>query len=134
MLHNIIFLNALTTENLVFFQTNKDDETFKVMYCKDKIYAGAREFSFEQLRAARMMAKIADGRTWSSLYPQAKSSNVQFKVMYPKSEVYPFDASERPYDEILLNRYYARKEKRHLQAAAQVSSVRAQVDVILQSL
>lgn len=81
------------------------------MYCKDKIYAGAREFSFEQLRAARMMAKLV-GQPWSSLYPESKNAGVQFKVMYPKNEVYPFDSGERPYEEILLKRYFERKEKR----------------------
>lgn len=90
------------------------------MYCKDKIYAGAKEFSFEQLRAARMLAKIA-GAPWSTLYPTPKDGNVQFKVMYPKQEVYPFDSGEQPYDKILLKRYYDRKEKQIIKAPSSVS-------------
>ena len=81
------------------------------MYCKDKIYAGAKEFSFEQLRAARMFARL-NGRPWSSLYPQQQTNKTQFKVMYPKSEVYPLDSGERPYEEVLLKRYFACKEKK----------------------
>jgi hypothetical protein len=81
------------------------------MYCKDKIYAGAKEFSFEQLRSARMFARLA-GRPWSSLYPTEQcQEEKQFKVMYPKNEVYTFDG-ERPLDEVLLKRYLASKKAR----------------------
>ena len=34
----------------------KDDNT-KPMYCKDKIYCGAEEYSFEELRAVRWLKK-----------------------------------------------------------------------------
>lgn len=82
------------------------------MYCKDKIYAGAREFSFEQLRAARMLSKL-NGRPWSSLYPEQENQDEKkFKVMYPKHEVYTFDLGERPLDEVLLKRYFKHKKSR----------------------
>ena len=37
-------------------EPTKDDNT-KPMYCKDKIYCGADEYSFEELRAVRWLKK-----------------------------------------------------------------------------
>ena len=85
---------------------NAEGQKTKVMYCKEKIYAGTEEFSFEELRAARIFAKIREGKY---LPPQdieiRTESNVRY--MYPKKEVYSFDG-EFQYEEILARRYYAR--------------------------
>ena len=77
------------------------------MYCKDKIYAGTEEFSFEELRAARIFAKIREG-TYQPPEIEKEPGNVRY--MYPKKEVYSFEG-EFQYEEILARRYFARPKK-----------------------
>lgn len=77
------------------------------MYCKEKIYAGTEEFSFEELRAARIFAKIRVG-TYQP--PDAGTQPENVRYMYPKKEVYSFDG-EFQYEEILAQRYLARQNR-----------------------
>ena len=90
------------------------------MYCKEKIYSGTEEYSFEELRAARMFSRLA-GRPWSALYPLQEPEN-KFKVMYPKKQVYTFEG-ELQLDEVLLKRYFERK-KIQREAAQALAAVR----------
>ena len=75
------------------------------MYCKEKIYAGTQEFSFEELRAARIFSKIRDG-TYPPPVFEKQPENVRY--MYPKKEVYSLLEGEFQYEEILARRYFAR--------------------------
>ena len=82
------------------------------MYCKDKIYTGTEEFSFEELRAARIFAFLRETGKCNverSLQEDVKHTN--FKVMYPKNEVYSF-YGENQLEEVCLKRYYAYKESK----------------------
>ena len=78
------------------------------MYCKEKIYAGTQEFSFEEIRAARMLAKIKAGRY---VPPVIEKPPDNFRYMYPKKEVYSLIHGEFQYEEILARRYFARLKK-----------------------
>ena len=78
------------------------------MYCKEKIYAGTQEFSFEELRAARIFSKIRDG-TYTPPVIEKQPENVRY--MYPKKEVYSLLEGEFQYEEILARRYFARLKK-----------------------
>ena len=78
------------------------------MYCKDKIYAGTEEFSFEELRAARLFQKMREG-TYPPPVPEPPPEN-NVRYMYPKKEVYSFDG-EFQYEEILAKRWLARQKK-----------------------
>lgn len=78
------------------------------MYCKEKIYAGTAEFSFEELRAARLSQKIREGKYQYPVPEPQPDNNVRY--MYPKREVYSFDG-EFQYEEILARRYLARRKK-----------------------
>lgn len=78
------------------------------MYCKEKIYAGTEEFSFEELRAARIFSKIREGTYKPADVKQEQQQNV--RCMYPKREVYSFEG-EFHYEEILARRYLARRKK-----------------------
>lgn len=75
------------------------------MYCKEKIYAGTQEFSFEELRAARIFSKIRDG-TYTPPVIDKRPDN--FRYMYPKKEVYSLTEGELQYEEILARRYFVR--------------------------
>ena len=75
------------------------------MYCKEKIYAGTQEFSFEELRAARIFSKIRDG-TYTPPLIEKQPENCRY--MYPKKEVYSLTEGEFQYEEILARRYFAR--------------------------
>lgn len=90
------------------------------MYCKEKIYAGTQEFSFEELRAARIFSKIRDG-TYIPPVIEKQPENVRY--MYPKKEVYSLIEGEFQYEEILARRYFARLKKQgtrtNLQQVAQ---------------
>lgn len=79
------------------------------MYCKDKVYAGTEEFSFEELRAARIVAALATGKCTKKTPQQEEVKQTNFKVMYPKNEVYSF-YGERQLEEVCLERYFAYKE------------------------
>lgn len=46
------------------------DPKFKVMYCKERIYAGAVEYSFEEWRAARWRQKQAAGLAEAARKPR----------------------------------------------------------------
>ena len=78
------------------------------MYCKEKIYAGTQEFSFEELHAARIFAKIRDG-TYVPPVIEKPPENVRY--MYPKKEVYSLIDGEFQYEEILARRYFGRLKK-----------------------
>lgn len=78
------------------------------MYCKEKIYAGTQEFSFEELRAARLFSKIRDG-TYKPPIIEKQPENVRY--MYPKKEVYSLLEGEFQYEEILARRYFARLKR-----------------------
>lgn len=78
------------------------------MYCKEKIYAGTAEFSFEEIRAARIFSKIREGTYKPADVKQEQQQNV--RNMYPKREVYSFEG-EFQYEEILARRYLARRKK-----------------------
>ena len=78
------------------------------MYCKEKIYAGTQEFSFEELRAARIFSKIRDG-TYAPPVIEKRPENVRY--MYPKKEIYSLLEGEFQYEEILARRYFARLKK-----------------------
>ena len=84
--------------------TQTEDQTTRVMYCKEKIYAGTEEFSFEELRAARIFQKMKEGTHIPRDTP-VPSQNVRY--MYPKKEVYSFEG-EFQYEEILARRYSSR--------------------------
>lgn len=92
------------------------------MYCKEKIYAGTQEFSFEELRAARIFSKIRDG-TYTPPVIDKQPENVRY--MYPKREVYSLLEGEFQYEEILTRRYFARLKTQgtstnlHVQQGAQ---------------
>lgn len=73
------------------------------MYCKEKIYAGTQEFSFEELRAARFFAKIREG---VYVPPAIERQQENVRYMYPKSEVYSLIDGESQYEEILARRYF----------------------------
>lgn len=75
------------------------------MYCKEKIYAGTQEFSFEELRAARFFAKIREGMY---VPPAIERQPDNVRYMYPKKEVYSLIDGESQYEEILARRYFAR--------------------------
>ncbi|KAL9952708.1 hypothetical protein ACROYT_G040000 [Oculina patagonica] len=87
---------------------NAEGQKCKVMYCKEKIYAGTEEFSFEELRAARIFAKIKEG-TYAPPVIERQPDNVRY--MYPKKEVYSLIDGEFQYEEILARRYFARLKK-----------------------
>ena len=74
------------------------------MCCKEKIYAGTQEFSFEELRAARIFARIREG-TYAAPVIEKPPGNVRY--MYPKKEVYDLIHGEFQYEEILARRYFA---------------------------
>ena len=88
------------------------------MYCKEKIFAGTEEFSFEELRAARIFSKIREGTYKPADVKQEQQQNVRY--MYPKREVYSFEG-EFQYEEILARRYLARRKK-YLKAVNQSDS------------
>ena len=90
------------------------------MYCKDKIYAGTEEFSFEELRAARIFAKIREGTYVPVCIEKEPENNVRY--MYPKKDVYSFDG-EFQYEEILARRYLARPKKRRVSSNQVVHSI-----------
>ena len=77
------------------------------MYCKEKIYAGTEEFSFEELRAARLFQKMREG-TYPPPVTEPPPENVRY--MYPKREVYSFDG-EFQYEEILAKRWLTHRKK-----------------------
>ena len=87
---------------------NLEGQKTRVMYCKEKIYAGTAEFSFEELRAARVFAKRREGKYQPPVTEPQPENNVRY--MYPKKEVYSFDG-EFQYEEILARRYLARRKK-----------------------
>ena len=89
------------------------------MYCKEKIYAGTQEFSFEELHAARLFSKIRDG-TYKLPIIEKQPENVRY--MYPKKEVYSLLEGEFQYEEILARRYFAGlKRQRTLRNPQQVA-------------
>ena len=94
------------------------------MYCKDKIYAGTDEFSFEELRAARIFARLREtGKSKQEVTSQEETKQTNFRVMYPKNEVYSF-YGEFQLEEICLKRYYAYKEKKRQAEAIAVETVK----------
>ncbi|XP_022798611.1 mitotic checkpoint serine/threonine-protein kinase BUB1-like isoform X2 [Stylophora pistillata] len=88
---------------------NAEGQKSKVMYCKEKIYAGTQEFSFEELRAARILARIREG-TYRA--PVIERPRTDVRYMYPKKEVYDLIRGEFQYEEILARRHFARQENR----------------------
>ena len=78
------------------------------MYCKEKIYTGTEEFSFEELRSARIFAQIRAGTYVKPVEEDQPANNVRY--MYPKKEVYSFDG-EFQWEEILAKRYFARLQR-----------------------
>lgn len=86
---------------------NAEGQKSKVMYCKEKIYAGTQEFSFEELRAARIFAGVREG-TFRAPAIERPPTNVRY--MYPKKEIYDLIRGEFQYEEILARRYYARQK------------------------
>ena len=93
---------------LYFLQPeNAEGQKSKVMYCKEKIYAGTQEFSFEELRAARIFARVREG-TFRAPAIERPPTNVRY--MYPKKEIYDLIRGEFQYEEILARRYYARQK------------------------
>lgn len=89
------------------------------MYCKEKIYAGTEEFSFEELRAARIFAKIKEG---TYIPPVIERQPDTLRYMYPKKEVYSLIDGEFQYEEILARRYFARLKKQGTSRNTQNSS------------
>ena len=89
------------------------------MYCKEKIYAGTQEFSFEELRAARIFARIREG-TYAAPDIEKPPGNVRY--MYPKKEVYDLIHGEFQYEEILARRYFARLKNKETSRNSQKMS------------
>lgn len=110
-------------EVFIFVQT--EDQTTRVMYCKEKIYAGTEEFSFEELRAARIFQKIKEGTHITQDTP-VPPQNVRY--MYPKKEVYSFEG-EFQYEEILARRYSSRLKEQDvsIRHASQENFVQAKI-------
>lgn len=110
------------TEALRNKTENTEGQATRVMYCKEKIYAGTEEFSFEELRAARIFQKIREGTYNAPDKLNLPQNNLRY--MYPKKEVYSFDG-EFQYEEILARRYYARLKKQDVSVghASQENSV-----------
>ena len=97
---------------------NAEIDTTRVMYCKEHVYAKEQEWSFEELRAARIFSKIREGTYKPADVKQEQQQNV--RCMYPKKEVYSLDG-EFQYEEILARRYLARR-KEYLIAVNQLDS------------
>ena len=85
-----------------------DPPNVKVMYDKSKVYAGAEEFQFEEILAAKYMAMLKQGLP---LPKHEQNRTVQpernERVMYPKNKVYAYEGEFQP-EELMARLYYER--------------------------
>ena len=84
------------------------------MYDKSKVYAGAEEFQFEEIRAAKYVAKLKQGLPLRKDINRMKEEQnrpsqpeKKERVMYPKDQVYAYEG-EFQLEEVMAKLYYER--------------------------
>ena len=98
---------------------NTGNPAFKVVYCKDKVYAGVEEYSLEEIRSAEIFARMRHGALPRAPPPEEENPRTIYKVMYPKKEIYNF-TEELQWEEVLAKHYPARlAQKRNSVASTQ---------------
>ncbi|XP_005381274.1 PREDICTED: mitotic checkpoint serine/threonine-protein kinase BUB1 beta isoform X2 [Chinchilla lanigera] len=110
-------------ERVQSHQQESEEEKEKVMYCKEKIYAGVEEFSFEEIRAEVFRKKLKEQREAELLNSEQKIAEMKKQIEEMEKKLKEIQNTQEERADEQQEKKLPAKERAELQIASESQEV-----------